>query len=34
MQQGHQVIALDNFSSGVRANLQHWVGNPRYLQVW
>jgi UDP-glucuronate decarboxylase len=28
--QGHEVVCLDNFFSGARANVAHLVGNPRF----
>jgi len=30
IEQGHEVICLDNFFTGRKANIQHLVGNPRF----
>ena len=33
IEQGHEVICLDNFFTGRKANIQHLVGNPRFELV-
>jgi UDP-glucuronate decarboxylase len=33
IEQGHDVICLDNFFTGRKANIQHLVGNPRFELV-
>lgn len=30
MKQGHDVICLDNFFTGHKRNIQHWIGNPYF----
>jgi UDP-glucuronate decarboxylase len=30
IEQGHEIICLDNFFTGRKANIQHLVGNPRF----
>lgn len=30
MKQGHDVICLDNFFTGHKRNIQHWMGNPYF----
>lgn len=30
MQAGHEVIAMDNFATGQRHNLEHWLGHPNF----
>jgi len=30
MRQGHEVIALDNFFTGRKDNVQHWIGHPNF----
>ena len=30
MEQGHEVICLDNFYTGVRRNIVKWLGNPYF----
>lgn len=30
MEQGHEVTALDNFFTGRRQNIQHWIGHPNF----
>jgi UDP-glucuronate decarboxylase len=30
MLQGHQVIVLDNFFTGRKRNIQHWIGHPNF----
>jgi hypothetical protein len=30
MSQGHQVTVLDNFFTGSRDNIQHWIGHPNF----
>ncbi len=30
MAQGHEVICLDNFFTGHKRNIQHWLGNPNF----
>ena len=27
---GHEVICLDNFSTGAKGNVEHLIGNPRF----
>jgi UDP-glucuronate decarboxylase len=33
IEQGHEIICLDNFFTGRKANIQHLVGNPRFELV-
>lgn len=33
MKDGHEVIALDNFFTGRKRNLEHWVGHPNFEMV-
>jgi len=33
MAQGHDVIVLDNFFTGRRQNVQHWMGHPHFTLV-
>ena len=33
MQQGHEVIVLDNFFTGQRKNIDHWMHHPRFSLV-
>ncbi|AFY69227.1 UDP-glucuronate decarboxylase [Thalassoporum mexicanum PCC 7367] len=30
MEQGHEVICLDNFYTGAKRNILHWIDNPRF----
>lgn len=30
MQQGHEVTVLDNFFTGRKANVRHWIGHPHF----
>jgi UDP-glucuronate decarboxylase len=30
MEQGHEVICLDNFFTGTKRNIQHWMGHPNF----
>jgi UDP-glucuronate decarboxylase len=30
MEQGHEVICLDNFFTGTKRNIQHWIGHPNF----
>ena len=30
MEQGHEVVCLDNFYTGVRRNIVKWLGNPYF----
>lgn len=30
MQDGHEVIALDNFFTGKRHNIEHWIGHSNF----
>ncbi|MCE2663047.1 MAG: NAD-dependent epimerase/dehydratase family protein, partial [Microcystis sp. 53602_E8] len=30
MEQGHEVICLDNFYTGTRRNIVKWLGNPYF----
>jgi UDP-glucuronate decarboxylase len=30
MEQGHEVICLDNFYTGAKRNLLHWIDHPRF----
>jgi UDP-glucuronate decarboxylase len=30
MKQGHEVLCLDNFYTGTKLNIQHWLGNPNF----
>lgn len=33
MQQGHEVIVLDNFFTGQRKNIDHWMHHPRFSLI-
>jgi UDP-glucuronate decarboxylase len=33
MEQNHDVICLDNFYTGNKRNIEHWIGNPRFELV-
>lgn len=33
MQEGHEVIVLDNFFTGQRKNIDHWVHHPRFSLI-
>lgn len=33
MREGEEVICIDNFSSGVRNNIQHWINNPMFTLI-
>lgn len=33
MEEGHEVIALDNYFTGRRRNVEHWVGHPNFELV-
>lgn len=33
MNQGHEVICLDNFYTGTKRNIEHWLGNPYFELV-
>jgi len=33
MQMGHDVLVLDNFFTGQKSNLSHWVGHPNFEMV-
>jgi UDP-glucuronate decarboxylase len=33
MNQGHEVICLDNFYTGTKRNIEHWMGNPYFELV-
>jgi UDP-glucuronate decarboxylase len=33
MEQHHDVICLDNFYTGNKRNIEHWIGNPRFELV-
>ena len=33
MLMGHYVIALDNFFTGSRSNIEHWIGHPNFELV-
>ena len=30
MNQGDQVLCLDNFYTGTKSNVEHWIGNPKF----
>ncbi len=30
MEEGHEVLCLDNFYTGTKANIQQWLGHPRF----
>jgi UDP-glucuronate decarboxylase len=30
MKQGHEVIVMDNFFTGRKANIQHWIGHANF----
>jgi UDP-glucuronate decarboxylase len=30
MAQGHEILCLDNFYTGSKPNISHWLGNPRF----
>lgn len=30
MKEGHEVICLDNFFTGTKRNIQHWIGHPNF----
>ena len=30
MNSGHEVVVVDNFYTGSRRNVEHWLGNPRF----
>ncbi len=30
MKEGHDIICLDNFYTGDKRNIQHWMGNPKF----
>ncbi len=30
MEAGHEVICLDNYFTGTKANVEHWLGNPNF----
>ncbi len=30
IKQGHEVLCLDNFYTGTKRNIQHWLGNPKF----
>ena len=31
--QGHEVIVADNFFTGAKRNLEHWVGHPNFEMI-
>jgi UDP-glucuronate decarboxylase len=33
MEQGHEVTVMDNFFTGRKQNVQHWIGHPRFMLV-
>jgi hypothetical protein len=33
MEQGHEVVVIDNFFTGRKENVQHWVGHPNFELV-
>lgn len=33
MMAGHEVIALDNYFTGRRRNVEHWIGHPNFELV-
>lgn len=33
MLEGHEVIALDNYFTGRKRNIQHWIGHPNFELV-
>ena len=30
MQQGHEVTVVDNFFTGSKSNIEHWIGHPNF----
>ena len=33
MLMGHEVIVIDNFFTGAKANVQHWINHPRFSVI-
>jgi nucleoside-diphosphate-sugar epimerase len=33
LQQGHEVTVLDNFFTGRKQNIEHWIGHPNFRLV-